>query len=32
MKAWHFVGTNQPFERVEIEEPTPGPDKVIIDV
>lgn len=32
MRAWHFVGTHKPFERVEIPEPTAGPGKVVIDV
>lgn len=32
MKAWHFVGTGKPFERVDIEEPTAGPGKVVVDV
>lgn len=32
MRAWHFVGTHQPFERVDIPEPTAGPGKVVIDV
>ena len=32
MKAWHFVGTHKPFERVDIEEPTAGPGKVVVDV
>ena len=32
MKAWHFNGTHKPFERVDIEEPTVEPGKVVIDV
>ncbi|WP_374929000.1 zinc-binding dehydrogenase [Kytococcus sedentarius] len=32
MRAWHFVGTHKPFERVDIEEPTAGPGKVVVDV
>lgn len=32
MKAWHFVGTHKPFERVDIAEPKAGPGKVVIDV
>lgn len=32
MRAWHFVGTHNPFERVDIDEPTAGPGKVVIDV
>lgn len=32
MKAWQFVGTHKPFERVDIAEPTAGPGKVVIDV
>lgn len=32
MRAWHFVGTHKPFERVDIEEPTAGPGNVVIDV
>ncbi|MDO5495856.1 MAG: zinc-binding dehydrogenase [bacterium] len=32
MRAWHFVGTHKPFERVDIEEPTAGAGKVVIDV
>jgi propanol-preferring alcohol dehydrogenase len=32
MKAWHFVGTHKPFERVDIEEPAAGPGKVVVDV
>lgn len=32
MRAWHFVGTHKPFERVEIPEPTVQPGKVVIDV
>lgn len=32
MRAWHFVGTHKPFERVDIPEPTAGPGHVVIDV
>lgn len=32
MKAWQFNGTHQPFERVDIANPTIEPGKVIIDV
>lgn len=32
MKAWQFNGTHKPFTRVEIDEPTAGPGKVVIDV
>lgn len=32
MRAWHFVGTHKPFERVDIDEPTAGPGKVVVDV
>ncbi|RRJ86362.1 alcohol dehydrogenase [Gulosibacter macacae] len=32
MKAWMFHTTHQPFERVEIDEPTAGPGKVVVDV
>lgn len=32
MRAWQFVGTHKDFERVDIEEPTAGPGKVVIDV
>lgn len=32
MRAWHFVGTHKPFERVDIPEPTAGPGRVVIDV
>lgn len=32
MRAWQFVGTHKPFERVDIEEPTAGPGKVVVDV
>lgn len=32
MRAWHFVGTHKPFERVDIDEPTASPGKVVIDV
>lgn len=32
MRAWMFHTTHQPFERVEIDEPTAGPGKVVIDV
>lgn len=32
MRAWHFTGTHKPFERVDIDEPTAGPGKVVIDV
>jgi propanol-preferring alcohol dehydrogenase len=32
MRAWHFTGTHKPIERVEIDEPTAGPGKVVIDV
>lgn len=32
MRAWYFHGTHQPFERVDIEEPTASPGNVVIDV
>lgn len=32
MKAWRFNRTHEPFERVEIPEPTVQPGKVVIDV
>ena len=32
MRAWMFHATHQPFERVDIEEPTAGPGKVVVDV
>ncbi|NLT25658.1 MAG: alcohol dehydrogenase catalytic domain-containing protein [Microbacteriaceae bacterium] len=32
MKAWYFHGTGKPFERVDIDEPTASPGKVVIDV
>jgi propanol-preferring alcohol dehydrogenase len=32
MRAWHFVGTHKPFERVDIPESTAGPGKVVVDV
>jgi propanol-preferring alcohol dehydrogenase len=30
MKAWQFVGTHQPFRKVEVERPEPGPGQVLI--
>ena len=32
MKAWQYVGGGAPIQLNEIEEPTPGPTQVIIDV
>ena len=32
MKAWHFHGTNQPLEFVELPDPVPGEGQVLIDV
>lgn len=32
MKAWHFTGTHQPFERVDIDAPTVEPGNVLIDI
>jgi propanol-preferring alcohol dehydrogenase len=32
MKAWHFNGTHQPFTRVEIDKPAPGPGQILIEV
>lgn len=30
MKAWHFTGTHQPFSKVEVDQPTPGPGQILI--
>ena len=30
MKAWHFTGTHQPFVKVEVDQPTPGPGQILI--
>lgn len=32
MKAWHFTGTHQPFVQVEVDQPTPGPGQILIQV
>jgi propanol-preferring alcohol dehydrogenase len=32
MKAWQFTNTHQPLVLAEVEEPTPGPDEVLIDI
>lgn len=32
MRAWHFVGTHKPFERVDIPEPVVSPGRVLIDI
>lgn len=31
MKAWHFTGTHQPFQKVEVDTPTPGPGQILIE-
>lgn len=32
MKAWHFTGTGKPLEWVELPDPAPAPNEVLIDV
>lgn len=32
MRAWHFNAVNEPLQQVELEDPTPGPDDIVIDV
>lgn len=32
MKAWHFTGTHQPFQRVDIPNPVAAPGRVVIDI
>lgn len=32
MEAWHFTGVNQPLVRVELPDPEPGPDEIVIAV
>lgn len=32
MKAWQFTGTHEPLALNEIDEPTPGPGEVLLDV
>ena len=32
MRAWQFTGTHEPLVLVEVPEPTPGPDEVLIDI
>ncbi|AGP31042.1 zinc-binding dehydrogenase [Corynebacterium terpenotabidum] len=32
MKAWNFTGTHQPFTKVEVEQPTPGPGQILIEM
>jgi propanol-preferring alcohol dehydrogenase len=32
MQAWRFTSTNEPLVLAEIEEPTPGPGDVVLDV
>ena len=32
MKAWQFTNTHEPLVLAEVEEPTPGPDELLIDI
>lgn len=32
MKAWQFTNTHEPLVLAEVDEPTPGPDEVLIDI
>ncbi|MCX2929381.1 zinc-binding dehydrogenase [Mycobacterium sp. CVI_P3] len=32
MKAWQLTGANQPLQRVECPDPSPGPGEVVVDV
>ena len=32
MQAWCFTGTNEPLVLLDIDEPTPGPGEVVIDI
>src|SRR5690606_22751960 len=32
MRAWQYMGGNRPIQMNEVDEPTPGPTQVIIDV
>jgi propanol-preferring alcohol dehydrogenase len=32
MRAWHFKAVNEPLELVELDDPTPGSDDIIVDV
>lgn len=32
MKAWRFIGTNEPLQLADIPEPTAGPGQVVVDV
>ncbi|SOX56076.1 zinc-binding alcohol dehydrogenase [Mycobacterium ahvazicum] len=32
MKAWHLIAANQPLQRVECDDPEPGPGQVVVDV
>ncbi len=32
MKAWQFTNTHEPLVLAEVEEPTPGPGEVLIDI
>lgn len=32
MRAWHFSAVNEPMHQVELDDPTPGPDDIVIDV
>lgn len=32
MRAWQFNAVGEPLEQVELEDPTPGPDEIVVDV
>lgn len=32
MKAWRFTGTHEPLVLVDVPEPSPGPDEVLIEI
>jgi propanol-preferring alcohol dehydrogenase len=32
MRAWHFRAVNEPLQQVELDDPIPGPDEIVVDV
>lgn len=32
MKAWHFSSVSEPLRLVELDDPAPGPDDIVVDV
>lgn len=32
MRAWNFIGVHEPLQLVDLDDPTPGPDDIVVDV